>query len=52
MTCLWDVTNVRTGSGGGSPAVGEVPIQDGTIPARAATLDAYRVNWFSFSCPL
>jgi hypothetical protein len=30
-------------SGGESPVVGEVPIQDGTLPLKAATMDAYRV---------
>jgi hypothetical protein len=28
---------------GDSPAVGEVPVQDGTIPLRSAAMDAYRV---------
>jgi hypothetical protein len=30
-------------SGSESPVVGEVPIQDGTLPLKAATMDAYRV---------
>jgi hypothetical protein len=28
---------------GDSPAVGEVPVQDGTVPLRSAAMDAYRV---------
>ncbi|KAK4147388.1 uncharacterized protein C8A04DRAFT_9050 [Dichotomopilus funicola] len=42
VVSVFDKVVTEDRSGGGSPAVGEVPVQDGTIPARAATLDAYR----------
>jgi hypothetical protein len=28
---------------GDAPAVGEVPVQDGSVPLRSAAMDAYRV---------
>ncbi|KAH6843228.1 hypothetical protein B0I37DRAFT_418347 [Chaetomium sp. MPI-CAGE-AT-0009] len=43
VVSVFDKVVAEDKSGGDSPTVGEVPIQDGTLPLKAATMDAYRV---------
>ena len=43
LTTQWSLTLLLE-AGADSPAVGEVPVRDGTVPLKAAAMDAYRVN--------
>ncbi|KAK3291338.1 uncharacterized protein B0H64DRAFT_367410 [Chaetomium fimeti] len=43
VVSVFDKVVAEDRSGGDSPVVGEVPVQDGTLPLKAATMDAYRV---------
>ena len=41
--CFYTASNTAVELGSEAPLVGEAPVEDGTIPMRAAALDAYRV---------
>ncbi|KAK1836789.1 guanine nucleotide exchange factor in Golgi transport N-terminal-domain-containing protein, partial [Podospora conica] len=43
VVSVFDKVVVEDKSGADSPAIGEAPIQDGTVPLRSAAMDAFRV---------